>query len=143
MRPQHHEAFVGGCTPCEPPVAIFVPSDRILREVMTRLNLSLSYAAIQPRISKRELANFVFDRITDYEGCVIDHDGYQIDLLRMDVDAILGGDSDPSWSWCGDFLRARVRMPQQNAAAKMAVRYKLLWIALAIFNPRAARNVLN
>jgi hypothetical protein len=137
-------AFSDGCPPSDPPAIMFVPNERILREAMTRLYLSLAYAAIAPKISKRKLAAFVFDRFIEFDGIVIDNDGVEIDILHpnMDVDAIFGGDDDPSWSWCGDFLSARIRVPQQNAAKKIAVRYKLLWIGLAIYNPRAAQDVL-
>lgn len=139
-----HETFSGGCPPSNPPPIMFMPSERILKEAMTRFYLSLAYAAIMPKISKRKLAAFVFDRFIEFEGVVIDHDGIEFDILNpnMDVDAIFGGDDDPSWSWCGDFLSARIRVPQQNAATKIAGRYKLLWIALAIHNPAAARDVL-
>lgn len=136
--------YAGGCPPSQPPLIMYVPREDYLREAMTRFNLSLAYAAITPKISKRRLAAFVFDRFIEFDGIVIDNDGVEIDLLhpQMDVDAILGGDDDPSWSWCGDFLSARIRVPQQNAATKLAARYKLLWIALAIYNPNAARDVL-
>lgn len=134
--------YADGCPSSDPPPIMYVPREDYLREVMTRFNLSLAYAAIQPKISKRRLADFVSDRFLEFNGIVIDHDGYALDLLAMDVDAILGGDDDASWSWCGDFLAARMRMPKQNAAMKIAARYKLLWIALAIHNPAAAREVL-
>lgn len=137
----HSTHFSGGDYP-PPPAIIYAPRAELLREAMTRFNLSLAYAAITPRLSRRRLADFVFDQYVGFAGIVIDHDGYALDLLAMDVDAILGGDDDPSWSWCGDFLSARVRVPQQNAAMKIAARYKLLWIALAIHNPAAARDVL-
>ena len=137
-----HDFYAGGCPPRDPPPIMYVPHEDYLREVMTRFNLSLAYAAIQPKISKRRLADFVSDRFLEFNGIVIDSDGYTLDLLAMDVDAILGGDDDPSWSWCGDFLVARMRAPKQNAALKIAARYKLLWIALAIHNPVAARDVL-
>jgi hypothetical protein len=136
--------FANGCPPSDPPTIMFVPSERILCEAMTRFYLSLAYAAITPKISKRRLAAFVFDRFIEFDGIVIDNDGVEFDLLNpnMDVDAIFGGDDDPSWSWCGDFLSARIRVPQQNAAKKIAVRYKMLWIALAIYNPAAAQDIL-
>jgi hypothetical protein len=137
--------YADGCPPCPPPVIMYVPREDYLREAMTRFNLSLAYAAIKPKISKRRLADFVFDQFIEFDGIVIDNDGVQIDILNpnVDVDAIFGGDDDPSWSWCGDFLSARLRVPQQNAAQKIAARYKLLWIALAIYNPSAARDVLS
>ncbi len=137
-------SFSDGCPPSNPPPIMFVPSERLLCEAMTRFYLSLAYAAIKPKISKRKLAGFVFDRFIEFEGVVIDNDGVEFDILnpQMDVDAIFGGDDDPSWSWCGDFLSARIRVPQQNAAKKIAARYKLLWIASAIHNPSAAHEVL-
>lgn len=138
----YHSTNFGGSDCPPPPAIIYAPRAELLREAMTRFNLSLAYAAITPRVSRRRLADFVFNQYVGFAGIVIDHDGYALDLLAMDVDAILGGDDDPSWSWCGDFLAARMRMPKQSTAMKVAARYKLLWIALAIHNPAAARDVM-
>lgn len=134
--------YADGCPPSQPPPIMYVPREDYLREAMTRFNLSLAYAAITPKISRRRLVDFISDRFIEFVGVVIDNDGYELDLLRIDADAIFGGDDDPSWSWCGDFLAARMRAPVLAAAPKIAVRYKLLWIALAIHNPAAARDVL-
>jgi hypothetical protein len=136
--------YAGGCPSSAPPPIMYVPRAHYLREVMTQFNLSLAYAAITPRISRHSLVAFVYDRFLEFTGIVIDDDGYVFDLLNpnMDLDVLFGGEDDPSWSWCGDFLSARMRVPKQNAAMKIAARYKLLWIALAIHNPAAARDVL-
>lgn len=123
------------------PDIIYVPSPAILREAFTIFNLAIEYARIQPRISRRRLVDWVYDRIIGCEAVVIDHDGIEIDLLRVDVDGIFG--DDYSASWAGDFLGGRVRPRRLAASPKIAARIKLLWIALALVDPPAAIDVLN
>lgn len=123
------------------PDIIYVPSPAILREAFTIFNLAIEYARIQPHISRRRLVDWVYDRIIACEAVVIDHDGIEIDLLRVDVDGIFG--DDYSASWAGDFLAGRVRPRRLAASPKIAARIKLLWIALAAHDPAAAKSVLN
>jgi hypothetical protein len=123
------------------PDIIYVPSAAVLRETYTIFNLAVEYARIQPRISRRRLVDWVYDRIIGCEAIVIDHDGIEIDLLRVDVDGIFGDDC--SASWAGDFLAGRVRRRRLAASRKVAARIKLLWIALAAHDPAAARSILN
>jgi hypothetical protein len=113
----------------------------VLREAFTIFNLAIEYARIQPRISRRRLVDWVYDRIIACEAVVIDHDGIEIDLLRVDVDGIFG--DDYSASWAGDFLAGRVRPRRLAASPRIAARIKLLWIALAAHDPAAAKSVLN
>jgi hypothetical protein len=65
-------------------------------------------------------------------------------MANMDVDAILfGGEDDAVMVVVWRFPRRRgCGCRKQNAAMKIAARFKLLWIALAIHNPAAARDVL-
>lgn len=122
------------------PNIIYVPSASVLREAYTIFNLAIEYARVQPRISRRRLVDWVYDRIIECEAVVIDHDGIEIDLHRVDVDGIFG--DDYSASWAGDFLAGRVRPRKLAASQKIAARIKLLWIALAAHNPAAANDVL-
>ncbi len=131
------------CPSCEAsgPAIIFVPSERILREAFTILNLSLAYATFKPRLTQRGLIAFVDDRMTKSRALVIDTDGSEINLRRFNVDAIFGDDA--SGSWAGDFLSARIKVPRQKASKRIATRYKLLWIALATIDPKLAKEVLD
>ena len=122
------------------PSIIYVPSAEILRETYTIFILAIAYAGIAPRVSRRRLIDWVYDRIIECEAVVIDHDGIEIDLHRVDVDGIFG--DDYSASWAGDFLAGRVRQRKLAASQKIAARIKLLWIALAAHNPAAAQDVL-
>ncbi|MEQ1550306.1 hypothetical protein [Sphingorhabdus sp.] len=122
------------------PSIIYVPSAEILRETYTIFNLAIAYAGIAPRVSRRRLIDWVYDRIIECEAVVIDHDGIEIDLHRVDVDGIFGDDC--SASWAGDFLAGRVHPRKLAASPKIAARIKLLWIALAAHNPAAAKDVL-
>ena len=131
----------GGPSRPQGPTIIYLPPARILRETYTIFNLAIAYAGITPRISRRRLIDWVYDRIIGCEAVVIDHDGIEIDLLRVDVDGIFG--DDYSASWAGDFLGGRVRPRRLAASPKIAARIKLLWIALAAHDPAAAKSVLN
>lgn len=122
------------------PSIIYVPSAEILRETYTIFNLAIAYAGIAPRVSRRRLIDWVYDRIMECEAVVIDHDGIEIDLHRVDVDGIFG--DDYSASWAGDFLAGRLRPRKLAASQKIAAHIKLLWIALAAHNPAAANDVL-
>jgi hypothetical protein len=122
------------------PSIIYVPSADILHETYTIFNLAIAYAGIAPRVSRRRLIDWVYDQIMGCEAVVIDHDGIEIDLHRVDVDGIFG--DDYSASWAGDFLAGRVRPRKLAASQKIAARIKLLWIALAAHNPAAANDVL-
>lgn len=123
------------------PDIIYVPSPAVLREAYTIFNLAVEYARIEPRISQRGLVEWVNNRIISCEAIVIDHDGVEIDLLRVDVDGIFG--DDYSGSWAGDFLGGWSRPRKLAASSKIAARIKLLWIALAAHDPAAAKSVLN
>lgn len=72
--------------------------------------------AMPPREMSRPMTAQSAACVIDYAGVVTDHDGYMFDLLNpnMDLDVIFGGEDDPSWSWCGDFLSARMRMPKTS-----------------------------
>jgi hypothetical protein len=119
---------------------IYVPPERVLREAMTIFNMAVAYAGISPRISRRRLIDWVYDRLMETDAVVIDHDGIEIDLHRTDVDGIFGDDA--SASWAGDFLGGRLRPRKLSAAPKVTARLRLLWIALAVHDPAAARDVL-
>lgn len=119
---------------------IYVPPEQVLREAMTIFNLAVAYAGITPRISRRRLIDWVYDRLMQTEAVVIDHDGIEIDLHRTDIDGIFGDDA--SASWAGDFLGGRLRPRKLSAAPKVTARLRLLWIALAVHDRDAARNVL-
>jgi hypothetical protein len=123
------------------PTVIYVPSERILREALTIFNLAVAYASITPRISRRRLIDWVYDRLMHTNAVVIDHDGIEIDLHRTDVDGIFGDDASATWS--GDFLSGRLRPRKLAAAQKITARIKLLWIALAVHDPIAAQSVLD
>lgn len=123
------------------PDIIYVPNPAVLREAYTIFNLAIEYARIQPRITRRRLIDWVYDRVIECNAVVIDYDGIEIDLLRIDVDGIFG--DDYSGSWAGDFLAGRMRRRRLGASPKIAARIKLLWIALAAHDPAAAQSVLN
>lgn len=122
------------------PSIIFIPPSHILREGYTIFNLAIAYAGISPQVSRRRLVDWVYDRLIDCKALVIDHDGSHLNLHCIDIDEVFGDDC--SASWAGDFLSGRVRPRKLCASPKVTARIKLLWIALAIHNPAAARDVL-
>ena len=130
----------GGTSRPQGPTIIYLPPARLLRETYTIFNLAIAYAGITPRISRRRLIDWVYDRIIGFDGMVIDQGGQEISLHAIDIDEVFGDDCSASWS--GDFLAGRVRQRTLCASTKITARIKLIWIALAIHNPAAARDVL-
>ena len=130
----------GGPSRPQGPTIIYLPPARILRETYTIFNLAIAYAGITPRISRRRLIDWVYDRIIGFDGMVIDQGGQEISLHAIDIDEVFGDDCSASWS--GDFLAGRVRQRTLCASTKITARIKLIWIALAIHTPAAARDVL-
>lgn len=120
---------------------IFLPSDKRLkqRHVPHRLALVLGNLL---NISRHAVPDVLTEIIWSYRGIVIDPSGKLIDHTEIDVwtelDAI---DGDAGLKWYDDLLAWRDAEPKLSPRASQLRRFRTLFLAIAILNPRIAARL--
>lgn len=81
-------------------------------------------------LSRRQVADWMADRIFAFEGNILNEDGSPFEVGDEAIDEAFNNDG--SFRWLSDFLRATKERPRQRAQRRIHQRLKLIYIALCI-----------
>jgi hypothetical protein len=81
-------------------------------------------------LSRRQIPDWMADRIYGFEGEILDEDGRPFELDDEAID--LAFNNDGSFRWLSDFFRVTKEPPRQRAQRRIHQRLKLIYLALCI-----------
>jgi len=81
-------------------------------------------------LSRRQIPDWMADRIYGFEGEILDEDGRAFELDDEAID--LAFNNDGSFRWLSDFFRVTKEPPRQRAQRRVLQRLKLIYVALCI-----------
>jgi hypothetical protein len=81
-------------------------------------------------LSRRQIPDWMADRIYGFEGEILDEDGRPFELDDEAID--LAFNNDGSFRWLSDFFRVTKEPPRQRAQRRVVQRLKLIYLALCI-----------
>lgn len=120
---------------------IFLPSNNRLKQRHVPHRLAFVLSNIVP-VQRHKVPDFVTGVIWSYKGVVIGPDGKRIDHLNMDAwDEFNAIDGDASLKWYDDLLAWRDAEPKLSPRASQLRRFRTLFLAIAILNPRIAARL--
>jgi hypothetical protein len=119
---------------------INMPSDEILKCPSVYHRLAIVYKALG--IKRRDLAEWVNQRLWNFAGEAFDSKAIYIDLLLIDAHDLLWPDSDPGARLVDDFYAVADAIPKQKTQDRVLPRIRLLWLALATVCPKLAAKVI-
>ncbi len=111
------------------------PFGRISLHRGLRLNsqekmLALATDMQKLNLSRRQIPDWMADRIYSYEGDIVDEDGQPVEVDDEAIDRAFNNDG--SFRWLSDFFRVTREPPKQRAQRRIQQRLKLIYIALFI-----------
>lgn len=81
-------------------------------------------------LSRRQIPDWMADRIYGFDGEILDEDGQPFELDDEAID--LAFNNDGSFRWLSDFFRVTKEPPRQRAQRRIHQRLKLIYLALCI-----------
>ena len=82
------------------------------------------------KLSRRQIPDWMADRLYGFEGEILDEDGQPFELDDEAID--LAFNNDGSFRWLSDFFRVTKEPPKQRAQRRIYQRLKLIYLALCI-----------
>jgi hypothetical protein len=82
------------------------------------------------KLSRRQIPDWMADRLYGFEGEILDEDGQPFELDDEAID--LAFNNDGSFRWLSDFFRVTKEPPRQRAQRRIYQRLKLIYLALCI-----------
>lgn len=81
-------------------------------------------------LSRRQVPDWMADRIYGFDGEILDEDGQPFELDDEAID--LAFNNDGSFRWLSDFFRVTKEPPRQRAQRRIHQRLRLIYLALCI-----------
>jgi hypothetical protein len=81
-------------------------------------------------LSRRQIPDWMADRLYGFEGEILDEDGRPFELDDEAID--LAFNNDGSFRWLSDFFRVTKEPPRQRAQRRILQRLRLIYLALCI-----------
>jgi len=81
-------------------------------------------------LSRRQIPDWMADRIYGFDGEILDEDGQPFELDDEAID--LAFNNDGSFRWLSDFFRVTKEPPRQRAQRRIHQRLRLIYLALCI-----------
>ena len=122
------------------PSFLRVPARDVLAHQSSLRRLAIAYKALG--LSRRSILDFLTVQFIEYGGIAVDRSGNRINLSDIEVDEVFRTDHDPSERWLSDFLRFASTPPHRRAQDRVLPRLELLWLGLAVRNPRQAYSAI-
>lgn len=120
---------------------IFLPSDTRLKQRHVTHRLAFVLSNIVP-VARHKVPDFVTGVIWGFKGIVIGPDGKRIDHMTMDAwDEFDVIDGDVGLKWYDDLLEWREAEPKLSPRTSQLRRFRTLFLAIAILNPRIAARL--